>query len=332
MSETSSTNLKESAPKPDFARRIKLLAVSIIAGVIVLSAGWFGVARTIEGRVQTVLTDAKVECPDLRAFGYPFRMGISCSKVSTPIEGGRFEASNLRTAAQVYRPSLIIAELDSPSVSLVSGQTYKLEKGAPRASIRVDGILPARVSVDVKAPEISGFPAGISAADVQVHFRKGPENKLDFAVSGIDIKAGAAPVAQIAIDASLSGTSRIEAALAAGGGNLDQALRTALRGSEGEIRALQLQFAGATENTLNVSGPFTIGNDGFLTGEIRISVTDGAAFASALTVFTSALGVDVTPMTNILASTGAAKTDITITIKNGAASIGFIPLGQLPPL
>jgi hypothetical protein len=338
-SETSSLNVPNPAQKPNYARRIKWLAIGIIGAVILLSLAWVAIARTVETRVQQSLAEANVSCGDLQAFGYPFRLGVRCNTVNIPVgnKEARTEITgvNLRTAAQIYHPRLIIAELDSAALTLPDGKRFNLEKGAPRASIRLDGVLPARVSIDVAAPEISGFAAPLTAGDIQMHFRKGPGNMLDFAASGVDIKAGDAPLAQISIDAGISGTSRIEAALSATG-DRDQALRAAIRGSEGELRTLQIAFANEAgvvgETKLNVSGPFTIGTDGLLTGDITISIANGTAFATALRSTGAAFGFDPAPIATILAGTGTAETSIIINIKNGAASLGFIPLGQIPAL
>jgi hypothetical protein len=341
-SDTSESKIEGEAPAfdhdhatPDFGRRIRILAVSVVVVAALLSAAWFAAANYLERQVAAAFTKNNLECADLTAFGYPFRMGISCTTLAGQTEQTgdpiSFEANNLRTAAQVYDPSLVIAELGTFATTLPNGQIIKLEEGTPRASIRLDGVLPARLSLDIKTPKISGLTSPLSAADIQVHFRKGTENKLDFALNGLDIKAGDAPIAQLAFDASLAGTSRIEAALAAGG-DTAQALRAALRGGEGEIRTIQIAFNDGSPAQLNISGPFTIGNDGLVTGEVTLSVTNPAAFGPAFTAFAGALGLEVAPVMNIVAGAGTTKTDVVISIKDGAASIGFIPLGQIPPV
>jgi hypothetical protein len=335
MTDPSSNANAPVQPSISYGRRIRWLAAGLVMLIATLSVGWGLFAQSLVANTRTAFAEANIGCTDLQPFGYPFRMGIFCSKTSIRLgEGDQaalLEGLYLRTAAQVYNLSLMIAEVQKPVLVLADGRQIAMEEGTPRASIRADGALPARVSIDVPKPLLSGFPQPVRAGDIQAHFRKGPENRLDFAASALDFQAGNAPIAQYAFDASLAGTSRIEAALEAEG---DQAnnLRAALRGSEGEIRQLSLSFAADSIAEIKLSGPFALGTDGLISGDLTIAIKNGAALGPALTAFGEALGLQIAPIAMLVMGAGNGDTEIKVTIRDGNAAIGFIPLGSIPPL
>ncbi|MGO7902907.1 DUF2125 domain-containing protein, partial [Rhizobium ruizarguesonis] len=57
------------------------------------------------------------ECSDIEFRGYPFRIGLFCSKiyVDDNVNGVSATFGALRSAAQVYSPGNIVWERDSPA-------------------------------------------------------------------------------------------------------------------------------------------------------------------------------------------------------------------------
>jgi hypothetical protein len=323
---TDSSSTMPPARTPDLSRRLRWLALAILLGIAVLSAGWFVYARLVENGVREAIAGSPVHCTDLQAAGYPFRIGITCSKAGFAQDGVIVETLNLRTAAQIYNPSLLIGEVDSPvNVSLADGRTMSITFEKARASVRSGGMLPERASTEMASIAVTGLPGSVAADGIEAHVRKGAENRIDAAASAIAVKAGGAPQAELAFDASMAGTSRLEAAIGGGGD-----WRAALRGGEGELRSASLQFAGGGRIVL--SGPFVIAESGLVSGAIRFAIDDGAALGPALADFAAALGLDAAPVAGLIANAGSGASEITVTIRDGAMSVGFIPLGNLPPL
>jgi hypothetical protein len=246
-------------------------------------------------------------------------MGVSCTKVAFATADGStiVEAIHFKTASQIYDPQLNIVEVGVPVSLTVGGSaTISLKHQGARASIRTNSGLAERISLLIKSPELGGLQSPISAQSFELHGRKGQANQIDLASKIIAIKAGNAPQAEVTFDAFIAGASRIEAALQRQGD-----IRTALRN-------LTLSFA--NQASLKISGPFSFDDFGLMNGNITIAVENGAALGPALMQVLSTIGVDTAATTNLFASAG--NSSLTVTIRQGKASIGFIPLGKIPPL
>lgn len=101
------------------------------------------------------------ECGDIAFKGYPFRIGLFCSKVTVDDKENGVSASfgELRSAAQVYNPGHIVWELDSPAEirsahgltisaawqNMQSSIVTKLN-GIDRSSLVIDGLKAQAVS------------------------------------------------------------------------------------------------------------------------------------------------------------------------------------------
>ncbi|MGL4405689.1 MAG: DUF2125 domain-containing protein, partial [Notoacmeibacter sp.] len=67
---------------PDYGRRIKILTAAIIVAVAAYTAGWFWIGATLENAVRSQAAKGVIDCTDIAAKGYPFRIGLTCSKAS----------------------------------------------------------------------------------------------------------------------------------------------------------------------------------------------------------------------------------------------------------
>jgi hypothetical protein len=327
---------------PDYARRIRNLAIGVVAAVALWTGGWLWLAdRTVQA-VRAASEAGSAFCTDVTAMGYPFRMGISCSKAGFADAGGvRIDTLNLRTAAQIYRPSLVIAEVDEAAdVTIADGRVFRLSFDSLRASIRFVSLsspprLPARVSVEMAAPSVRTLVTGggtelASAQGAELHMRKGDGDRVDIAATAAALRFADVIAGNLAFDASLDGASRIDAAMASGSD-----MREALLSNGGEVRDLSFKATGGGidgASMIRLSGPFSINEGGLLSGTITITVDNGVALAPVIEMIGTTYGFDATPAANLLRNMGSGPAEIPVTIRDGNASVGFIPLGTIPPL
>src|SRR5262245_57806709 len=103
-----------------------LVFVAILFGLY--SAGWFYLANRLKAQAEATIAalstgGATADCASLEVRGYPFRLGLFCDSLGYDDGAGNIvvTAGSLRSAAQVYRPRNIEAELDSPLRTAVPG-------------------------------------------------------------------------------------------------------------------------------------------------------------------------------------------------------------------
>ena len=106
-----------------------------------------------------------------------------------------------------------------------------------------------------------------------------------------------------------------------------------LRGVAGEIHRLALLLT--PQRGFLVSGPFEIGADGLIDATLKIIIVDPAGFAAAMKpVFPEyASQIDMVASGQKQAGPdGTPELQLPINIRDGRAALGFIPLGNIPPL
>jgi hypothetical protein len=175
------TNRKEK-PRYDAGRRIRWLGVAIVLAAVAYSAGWYWLAGRVDMQA-TRLVEAQrgqglaIDCADRDIRGYPFRLEIFCTSfaMARPAGGLTVQAGAFRSAAQVYEPRRVYAELDAPVTvdSPLIGRV-KADWTLGRATATLADPLPERVSlsVDDLGMAIAGIETALSAAHAEAHMRR----------------------------------------------------------------------------------------------------------------------------------------------------------------
>lgn len=330
---------------PNFGRRIKWLGIFAAFLMVAWTGGWFYLARLGEEQVDRALAKAdkagqSVVCDNRSVQGYPFRFGLFCDSVGfeQAAKGVRVSAGALRTAAQVYNPFHLVAELDGPaSIEAPSVEPLEIHWSLLHASVRANRPLPDRVSVEGKDVEVSlksrpelGNRVILSSL-ASFHMRtEGKDTAFAGAVDNllIDpaiIKGRDIPSLSAAWDGVLTDGARILAAR-------PKNIRLALRGAAGEIRSASLTFKEG--GSLSLAGPWSVDSAGLADGDITLTFTDGdklgAALAKALPEAASVIQPALAAAAMAAGKDKAAS--LTLTIRKGKVSAGFFPLGEIPPL
>ncbi len=318
----------------NYSRRFAWLTAFIVILFGGYSAGWFYVAGEIEARVRSEIArfaDGRrsVECVNLSVRGFPFRIGLWCDGVRLfdPAEGVDVSADRLRTVAQVYNPFHVVAEADSPaSVELPGVDRLALTWEALRASIRVDFDFPERLSVETRGfkADFDAGPAWVSADAGEGHMRRRDQD-LDLAGSLTAAKAapelldgGALPPLDTAVDMTIE----------KGVLYLRQGARS-LRGFSGEIR--NLSIASGPKTSLALAGFFLIASDGLLDADLKVKVRDPEAISDILeNLFPKARERIAESLAGLKAL--GEEAEVPLKIEAGKVTLGFLPLGEIPPL
>jgi hypothetical protein len=342
---------------PTTSRRLWLLLP--FAALVALAAAWTGfwffaaskaeaiIARWIE---QEERLGRLYSCASRTVGGYPFRFEVRCSEPAmqlTALQPPRvIRAKNLVALAQVYAPGLIIAEITGPVSIAEAGGTPAghADWRLAQASLRAAGRRPERLSVVLDGVSLTMLENGaaetVGTADhVELHLRRNPESAddktdVDFALqaAGAVVQRGPLGGRPLALDAS--GVARAVPDVRRkrmpqrlrewqqAGGRLEL---TKVRLQQGEAVAvaagdLRLTDTGRPDGTLNITmtGFDRLVRDvvgGASGGGLQLGLVAGLAFLG------SPAQLD-----------GRRAVTVPFRFKDGAMSLGPIPLGKLEPL
>ncbi|MCP3053776.1 DUF2125 domain-containing protein [Aurantimonas marianensis] len=314
-----------------------------------LSGAWYYLADQLETQVTRVIAGARVQgaeigCAGRSVFGYPFRLGVRCDAVTLEMPGDargqglRATAGALRTAAQIYRPNRVVAELDSPL--LVDAQQMapldiRWQLTQASASFWTEGMdrfaLVADQPVVALAQPAAGRLPLFEAGRFEAHARR-RDGDLDIAVSSADGRvvapdAPSLPVFDAAADLTLTGAADWLA------GRIDgDTLGEALAGREGALRSLKLDFG---EASAELSGDFAVAADGLVSGDFELAVADpqriAALVGEAMPQF-APIAQSVASAIGFVARQENGRDIVALTLRDGNLSAGVIPLGQVPAI
>lgn len=324
-------------PRPNYSRRFFWLAVFIVVLFGGYSAAWFYVAGELESRATAAIarlnhSGVTAECANPTARGYPFRIGLYCDRLGYADAGRKVDVSSggLRTAAQVYQPMLALAELDGPlHVSAPGVAPLSLDWDNLRASVRLSRPLPQRVSLEAvqlngKLEPTGGQPMPLFKVErTEGHLRP----------NGADVD-WAGSFTNLAIDSGAVGGRELPVMNGAGDATLKNGVQLIetraknLRGQSVEFRQLDLSSGDAG---LSLSGPVSVGEDGLIDATLTIRIRNPTAVAAILA---RAIPEAQSQITNGFAGLAVLGREPTLPLKivKGKASLGFIPLGDIPPV
>lgn len=324
--------------KTTYSRRFLWLGLFIVLLFGGYSAGWFWFAGRTENEIRKAIADinrdgVSASCVNSTVQGFPFRIGLFCDRLEYEDTRQRISATtgNLRTAAQIYQPARTVLEIDGP-LRLTAPDLPELEFNWDllHASARFANPLPQRVSVEARkvtgqASFTDGAPIPLfTAEDVQSHFRpNGADIDLAATFTGLVIDPRALQGRKLPVldgSADTSWTNGVEMATSAG---------TSLRGQAGTIRSMTITSGGNTGAA--VTGPWSIGDDGLLDADLRVTIQNPRELSRLLAEVIPEQRQQIETAFAGLALLGDAPS-LPLKVVKGKATLGFIPLGMLPPL
>lgn len=320
------------------SRRFFWMAVGIAAAIGLYTAGWHYAAGRLLDRANAALVTLggdgnRAVCETPAVHGYPFRIGLYCA--ATYVErvalGMAASTGAFRSAAQIYDPTHIVAELDSPArVTLGGMMPLDVDWEALRASARLARPLPDIVSMEARKvgavadmPGPDG-PTAFTADRLELHLRPNAGD-LDAAARFEALEPGRFLLG----DGTMPPLSGLVDVTVADGVERLLARRGELRGLSLTVR--QMEVSTATGAGLTVSGTIAIGQDGLVNAKLTLTLRRAQELAPVLAAAFPAQADRIRAAFSGLATLGDAPS-LPLTVTRGRAYLGFIPLGALPPL
>lgn len=326
------------------SRKIMRLGILIIVGIAVYTGAWFYAANSLQKSLLAFFggenpAEVDISCDDTAVRGFPFRIGLFCSKVGLDdrFHGVSASFGALRSAAQIYAPGHVVWELDSPGeVRSSLGFSAALQWQALRSSVN-SGLS----GVDRTSLEATGSKATVTmmttgqtfdaASDhLEAHARRNGDD-LDVALmirNGTFQLPGGTPVippSSTTVDMTLAGKAKYL--------DMQGDRGEGLYGSSGEIRRIAIDLGEG--RILSANGPFSIGTDGLISGELRLDLEGIDAWRKTLAEAFPDDADNIKSGAKILKAlfSGQQNGGVDLKIQNGVVILGgFIPIGVLPPI
>ncbi len=343
------SDIKTKPPKPT-RRGYILLAGAIVLVIAGWSAAWFygqSVLREQLDRQIVRMADQglDVSCADLAIAGYPFRYEVSCADMRSADRWGTAASlGGLNAVALIYNPWHVIFEAKSPAAMSVpvNGLEGGLTWQTARASVKFSDNALGSFDAVIDKPEAAfdtALARGLFAAEKsEVHLRKQPDSAatLESFVTVQDLSLKSLPELQQTI--SLRSHARIEGGTALlAGADLVSLVRA--QGGELPVELVLTEILlGAGKAT--ASGNLVLSGDGTLSGSLELNLGNPDALLDSVKPLFPPEDQTFSLLQNVVKSLEPAAREVDgvrtitlpISVDRGVVRIGFLPLGQIPPL
>ncbi|MBO9100050.1 MULTISPECIES: DUF2125 domain-containing protein [unclassified Rhizobium] len=320
----------------------------ILLGIIVLlaavyTAGWFYAASALKTNVLRALGKQDAagftgQCTDLDQQGFPFRIGLTCSKVQVDdhTRGVSATFDDLSASAHVYAPGNIEWQLNSPAeIRTSQGLTISSEWAALQSTMvtRGNGIEQGATTINgLKTAVVSsatGQTVNFTADKTEIHVRQNGED-LE---AVFEVKNSNAVIKDFPQLPALA--AEIDVTLTGKAGLLDGSEKDGrgLFGASGILRKVTTDIGDGRIMTL--SGPFSFDDDGFLSGQFKLEIQQISHWRDSIKQAIPAAKQTVDMAGKLLKALAAGedKVSVDLTVDHGAVTLsGFIPVGKIPPI
>jgi hypothetical protein len=330
------------APSPA-GRKIRRLGLAVAIVVALYSVGWFYVASKIETFLdqfvnRTSLGNVSVQCGKLSATDignlFRFSLGVNCDRTAVSDRAGnRLNAGPLAVLARVYNPGLANIELTGPAdVTLADGTTLAARWHRLASSLHANfngltelslqGDLP---SLKIDSPDFDA-PFDLRVREGEFHTRQN-NGDLDLAAIANDFEwvddAGNAVIPKLStsVDLTLYGKQ-----------GFLEGRRLAMRPMKGELRAFKIETPDGIYGEM--SGPFTIDEDGYVSGTFRTTLEKLDLWDRRLQAIFPDAGDTISGVAALLKglANGGDKVTVKLRVDRGNISLSMLPLGKIPPI
>lgn len=324
-------------------KRVWLLGIALIVIVAALySGGWYYAASALKTNVMRALGDQDTagvvgRCDDLALQGFPFRIGLSCSKIDVDdhVHGVSASFDDLNASAHVYAPGDISWDLASPAeIRTAQGLTVSAEwkNLQSRLLTKGKGIEEGQTVIEgLKAGITSSFTGqnfNVTADRTEIHLRQnGPnlEAMIGVEKSNTVIKDFPQPLPTLSTSADIT--------LADKAGLLDGSDKGGLNGASGTLHRVVADIGDGRVMTL--SGPFSFDDQGLISGQFKLEIAQIGPWRDSLkqTIPSAKHIIDSASKILKALAAGGDKVSVDLTADHGKLMLsGFIPIGELPPI
>lgn len=340
-----------SSERSFFRHPMAKFALVVFALFALWFGGWFAFASYADGKLAEAVENVdqrgiRIDCENRSIRGFPFRIGVHCDSLSVAHKRDvfRFELGSIRTAAQLYAPGELVAEIEAPFKTWPNG----VELNADWSFLRL--FLDANLTggFELASLNIGDFKTtlktiAINVAKGALHFRPTPvEGETESPVSldgALSLDSLTANLPSLVIpEASFQADGTLE------DGYRDLVLqgrpfRAVMKdGAVFDIRNIALSLPDGGK--LAFSGPLELDEEGLLTGKISVGVANPQSLSDWAGKIDQRLAQQIGFITQAVAGMGKPKRfgnddlqSIVVTITKGEVSLGFLKMPEpIPPL
>src|SRR5580704_10446178 len=194
------------APRRRPLWRLFIMPVLVLVAAVAWSGFWFYAASQVDAkadawRVQEAKSGRVYDCANRSVGGYPFRLEVRCDGASVSLASQTAEQAatqappitaklgEILVVAQVYDPSLLIAEFTAPATISDRGQQPSVVVNWSKARSSVVGLpaVPQRASIVFDDAEVDRFNGSLQAPlarakHIELHGRLAEGSPLDHPV------------------------------------------------------------------------------------------------------------------------------------------------------
>lgn len=326
-------------------KRMLLVGLGLVVVVAALyTGGWYYAASALKTNVLRALgqrdsAGISGECTDMDFRGFPFSIGMFCSKVMVDDHVNGISASfdNLTSSAQIYQPGHITWQLKSPAEFrtahglAVSAEWTDLQsnlvtkgKGIQQSTTTIEGLKAGIVS------SFNGQNVNVTAGHTEIHVR---QNGDDLEAS-IGIENSNAVIKDFP-QALPTLTTNADITLTGKAGLLDGSDRGThgLYGTSGILRRVVADIGDGRVMTL--TGPFSFDDEGYVSGQFKLEIDQLGPWRDGLKAAIPAAKhtIDLAGKLLKALAAGGDNVSVDLTADHGNITLsGFIPLGSIPPI
>ncbi|MCX5494593.1 DUF2125 domain-containing protein [Kaistia dalseonensis] len=344
----------EAPPAKPARRRFQLIILAALLLVALWSAGWFAIRHYAEGRLAAIQQDVADQggsfaCESERISGFPFRFVLNCTPaaITLPDSGLSARVSAVEAIALAYNPTHLLAAAQGPLVlRLHDGLGVNAEWSAAKASLRVglsgrlkrfSGVVDD-LDISLESPDKLIAATDLKAKHGELHLLQadGDATALEIwstaqGLAAMLPGAPALPTLNGDVHAILPG-----ALPAHRDETVDPVAAWLAAGGEVKLDRLGVDVGGFMAVA---SGDLTVSPDGLVSGRVAVRVDQLDKLPDLIEAIRPGHRDQVARIIGPLAAflkpvtvDGKTWRETTVTIKDGRATVGFIPLGTIPPL
>ncbi|MBB4955689.1 hypothetical protein H4S14_003756 [Agrobacterium vitis] len=319
------------------------VAIALVVIAALYSAGWFAAANYATSKLERAFDGdsplaSALDCANMRVGGFPLRISLKCSKITVNDSHNGITGSigAFRSAAKIFKPGTIHWDLNGPAIFQTStglATSVQWDRFESAMAVGIAGLENETTTVKTLRTNItqavSGATLTISASEARLEIQRSSDDLLTtsrFTDVVFQQNDGNSKLPPMIADLDLKLIGQANAF------NIDNPQPILLRGLNGELRGLQVDIGEG--RTITASGPLSIDQEGYLSGTLKLEIgkVEGwrdmviAAYPETTEIAKmAAKGLK-------MAFFGQNHGQVTLQITHGTVVLGFIPLGNIPPI
>lgn len=328
------------------SKKLRLLYILLLSVAVLYTIGWFYLANKVETRAVNdlkalTMKGVNVQCEDLKTTGFPLRLDVVCDSISwqQKSEAVTFSAGRFSSGSAIYAPMSLKNQLTGPAFITFPGLLpVEMNWSSFSSNVRLAQPFPTEISlksfdlnISVRnEPTTSELLSKLQELEIKLS-SEDTNLILNGRFAGLEfepqiLNGNKMPEIDGLVDITLLDAQNLI-------DNRGQPITESLRGQSGILKQVMISLSNGA--VISFSGPFSINDDGEINGKIKITLSNPPALAQAAQALFPKESNNIATLLfaiSAMPKDGNGNPTLDVTIKDGKANAGFIPLGRLPTL